>query len=78
VQAAPTGLSAVVDHDGDVVLRSVLGRRQVLEATVALRTGRTLYERFGDLPALVLSVLALLGGWAAGRRRAAGWRGGFR
>ena len=77
VQAAPTGLSAVVDAGGTVVERSVLGRRQVLEATVALRTGTTLYERFGDLPVLVLSAVALVLAWVAAtrRREADPWEG---
>lgn len=69
VQAAPTGVSAVVDNRGAVLERSVLGRRQVLLATVALRRGRTLYERFGDLPVLVLAALALAAGWLAAARR---------
>jgi len=59
VQAAPTGYSTVVDADGTVRARSALGRRQVLVSTVALRTGRTLYERLGDLPVLALAGLAL-------------------
>ena len=77
VQAAPTGLSTVVDAGGTVVERSVLGRRQVLEATVALRTGTTLYERFGDLPVLVLSAVALVLAWVAAtrRREADPWEG---
>jgi hypothetical protein len=50
-----------------------LSDRQVLVAPVPLRRGATLYERFGDLPTLVLSALALAAGLAAGilgRRRA--------
>jgi apolipoprotein N-acyltransferase len=69
VQAAPAGYSTVVDHDGDVLQRSVLGRRQVLLATVSLRTGRTLYSRLGDLPVLVAMALALADGWATARWR---------
>jgi apolipoprotein N-acyltransferase len=38
----------------------------VLVAAVPLRRGATLYERFGDLPMVVLAALALLAGWAAG------------
>jgi apolipoprotein N-acyltransferase len=63
VQAAPTGFSAVVSNRGDVVERSVLGRRQVLTATVALRRGLTPYDHWGDLPVLVLAALALGAGW---------------
>jgi apolipoprotein N-acyltransferase len=63
VQAAPTGYSAVVTNRGDVVERSVLGRRQVLTATVALRRGLTPYDHWGDAPVLVLAALALGAGW---------------
>ena len=71
-QAAPTGYSSVLDANGAVVERSALGRRQVLRATVALRTGRTIYAQLGDLPVLVLAALALgagITGSALGERR---------
>jgi apolipoprotein N-acyltransferase len=64
VQAAPTGYSTVVTDRGVVVERSILGRRQVLVATVALRRGMTPYDHWGDLPVLILSAVALLAGWA--------------
>jgi apolipoprotein N-acyltransferase len=73
VQAAPTGYSTFVTNRGVVRQRSGLSDRQVLVAPVPLRRGATLYERFGDLPTLVLSALALAAGLAAGilgRRRA--------
>ena len=59
-----TGFSAVVTQRGVVVQRSVLGRRQVLFATVSLRRGMTPYDHWGDLPVLFLSALALVAGWA--------------
>ena len=68
IQAAPTGYSAVVDQRGRVVERSVLGRRQVLTATVPLRRGFTPYDHLGDLPFLVLAAVALAAGWARQRR----------
>jgi apolipoprotein N-acyltransferase len=73
VQAAPTGYSTFVTPAGAVAQRSVLGRRQVLVGTVALRAGRTLYSLTGDLPVLVVAAVALAAGWAAdlGRRAAA-------
>lgn len=78
VQAAPTGYSTVVTPAGAVERCSALGRRQVLVATVGLRTGRTVYERLGDLPVLALAAAALvlgLAGAAVGRRRQArSWR----
>ena len=64
VQAAPTGFSAVVTQRGVVVARSVLGKHQAIFATVALRRGMTPYDHWGDLPVLILSALALAGGWA--------------
>src|SRR6185437_11775899 len=63
VQAAPTGFSTVVDHQGTVLQRTDLGRRQVLVATVALRSGHTVYERLGDLPMLLLAALGVAAGW---------------
>ena len=63
VQAAPTGYSSVVDNQGHVLQRSVLGAQQVLVASVPLRDGATIYERYGDLPVLVLAVIGLLFGW---------------
>jgi len=76
VQAAPTGFSAVVDADGTVLQRTDLGKRQVLVATVALRDGRTVYQRVGDLPVLVLAAVGVVAGWAVstlgGRRRGDG------
>ena len=72
VQAAPTGFSAIVDNRGRVLARTALGSRQVLVGDVRLRTGDTIYERFGDLPVLVAAAVLVLGGWWAGlaeRRR---------
>jgi len=70
VQVAPTGYSAVVDNRGRVLQRSVLGARQVLVASVPLRDGATIYERFGDLPVLVLAGLALVAGLLLDRKKA--------
>jgi apolipoprotein N-acyltransferase len=64
VQAAPTGFTAVVTQRGVVVTRSVLGKRQAIFASVALRRGMTPYDHWGDLPVLLLSACALAGGWA--------------
>jgi apolipoprotein N-acyltransferase len=68
VQAAPTGYSAVVTQRGVVLARSVLGQRQVLVANVALRRGMTPYDHWGDLPVLLLSVVALCAAWARALR----------
>jgi apolipoprotein N-acyltransferase len=63
VQAAPTGFSAVVTQRGVVVAETVLGKRQAIFATIALRRGMTPYDHWGDLPVLILSALALVVGW---------------
>jgi apolipoprotein N-acyltransferase len=68
VQAAPTGYSSVVDQRGKVRQRSVLGRRQVLVAGVALRRGFTVYDHLGDLPFLLLAAGGLGAGWSRQRR----------
>ena len=70
VQAAPTGYSAIIGHDGHVRARSTLGRRQVVAGTVALRDGRTVFVRSGDLPVLLLAAAGL--GAAVWRRRPPG------
>jgi apolipoprotein N-acyltransferase len=63
IQAAPTGFSAVIDNDGNLLQRTRLSVPAVLTATVPLRDGTTLYTRFGDTPSLVLALCALLVGW---------------
>jgi apolipoprotein N-acyltransferase len=68
VQADPTGFSAVIDHRGTVVRRSRLGRRAVIVATVGLRSGATLYERFGDLPVEIAAVLLFASAARSARR----------
>ncbi len=72
LQAAPTGYSAAITHRGRLIGRTVLGARQVITATLARRTGRTLYVRYGDLPPIALAAAALVVGWlVAWRRRSA-------
>jgi apolipoprotein N-acyltransferase len=63
VQASPTGFSAAVTNRGVVTARSDLGRRQLLTVTVALRSGMTPYDHWGDLPVLLGAALALVAGW---------------
>jgi apolipoprotein N-acyltransferase len=70
VQAAPTGFSAIVTQRGLVTTRSTLGGRQVISGTVALRTGWTPYDHWGDLPVLVLALVALALGWTRELREA--------
>jgi apolipoprotein N-acyltransferase len=63
LQSAPTGYSAWITHRGELLDRSVLGARQIVPATLGLRTGWTVYVRWGDGPVLLVAALALLSGW---------------
>ena len=72
LQAAPTGYSAIIRPDGALTEISDLGTRELLRASVPLRTGLTPYARMGDAPALVLALLVLMASvtvHAARRRR---------
>lgn len=68
-QAAPTGLSAVLDQRGGQVTRSVVGRREVLIAAVGMRTGLTPYGYTNDVPMIAVFVLAVVWGWWPRRNR---------
>ncbi|RMH70578.1 MAG: apolipoprotein N-acyltransferase [Actinomyces sp.] len=70
LQAAPTGLSAVVDPAGRVRARTGVGEQAVLRATVELRRGTTPAVRWGLWPVLgtALVVLAALAAPAIRRR----------
>lgn len=59
LMAGPTGLSAVIDADGNLVQRTDIGERAVLEDSVELRTGRTLASLVGFWPVLLYGLLAL-------------------
>jgi apolipoprotein N-acyltransferase len=63
LQAAPTGYSAVVDNEGNVLNPTPLSSRAILTATVPLLSGATWYERFGDEPVLLGSLVLVAAGW---------------
>ncbi len=69
LQSAPTGFSAAITNRGSVLARTVLGARQVVFATLSFRSGTTVYVRFGDGPALLLSAIGLLVAWLLRRSR---------
>jgi len=68
LQAAPTGFSAVVTPDGEVLQRTAVSERAILYDTVELRTGETPYVRHGDLAAAAYAAACLAAGWAVERR----------
>jgi apolipoprotein N-acyltransferase len=63
LQAAPTGFSAIVDPDGDVVQRTSISEQAVLQQAVPLRSGRTIATTLGPLPVVLLSLLCVAGAW---------------
>ncbi|CAN5856004.1 apolipoprotein N-acyltransferase [soil metagenome] len=69
LQAAPTGLSAIVTPEGHVVTRTDVSEQRVIQGTVAARTGRTIATRVGDWPALALALAAVAAAWAIERWR---------
>jgi apolipoprotein N-acyltransferase len=68
LQVAPTGFTAIVGPDGTVHERSAISERAVLQATVGLREGTTLYTRVGLLPAWIVAIASLALGWGAAWR----------
>lgn len=72
LQAAPTGFSAVITFDGEVLERSDVSEQRLLHHTVEARTGDTLYTRFGDLPVTLAAIGAVVAGWLIARRSGAG------
>jgi apolipoprotein N-acyltransferase len=62
-QAAPTGFSAFVTPDGEVLDRTDITKRAVLHRTVELREGDTIATRLGQWPWLLLALAAYPAGW---------------
>jgi apolipoprotein N-acyltransferase len=60
LQAAPTGLSAIVTPDGEVLDRTSVSERAVVQGTVELREGLTIYTKVGDWPMALLALLLVL------------------
>jgi apolipoprotein N-acyltransferase len=73
LQVAPTGFSAFVSPDGEVLERTGISERRVIERTVDLHTGRTPYSRLGNAPYIWALVAAL--GFLLLRARGANRRG---
>lgn len=69
LQAAPTGFTAVVDPDGQVLERTRISEQAVIVATVERRTGDTWAVVLGDRVPFVGAALLVAAGWAV----ALGW-----
>ena len=67
VQAAPTGFSAFIDSDGDVLQRTGQREQRIIVSDVELRTGNTWYVSLGDAPFILALVLVLIAACVASR-----------
>lgn len=64
LQTAPTGFTAFIDDEGQVLERTAVSERVVLQREVELREGLTPYVRWGNGPGLLLAALCIAAGWA--------------
>jgi apolipoprotein N-acyltransferase len=69
LQAAPTGFTAIITPDGEVIDRTAVSEQAVVQGTVETRTGETLYTRWGDWPMALLALALVLGARLLHRRR---------
>ncbi|HEY8094177.1 MAG TPA: apolipoprotein N-acyltransferase [Acidimicrobiales bacterium] len=68
VQVAPTGFSAFVTPEGDVLDRTGISEQAVRIHTVALRDGRTIYSRLGEKTIAIAALVVCLLGVVLARR----------
>jgi apolipoprotein N-acyltransferase len=66
VQISPTGFSAFIDSSGEVHERTSISEQHVVERSIQLRSGRTLYSHLGN--AVYIWALLIAFAWLARRR----------
>ena len=71
LRATNTGMTAAIDHRGELIAAAAPDTRQTLLATVQGHSGLTPYMRHGNAPVLLLCavLLAIAGGWGLWHRR---------
>lgn len=69
VRAANTGISAMIDPFGRMIAALPLNEAGYIDAPLPMPISPTLYSRTGDIPLIVLVVLALCGVAIRGRRQ---------
>jgi apolipoprotein N-acyltransferase len=67
LQVAPTGMSAVVTPSGEVLERTDVSERRVLQHTVERRDGQTVATFVGPWPVLLTAAAAVVLGWRRAR-----------
>lgn len=68
LQAAPTGFSAIISPDGNVLERTGVSEQRVLQGTVQRRSGNTIATTIGPLPTVWLAVVLVAAAWVVNRR----------
>ena len=63
IRATNTGVTAIINHQGEIVKRAPMDQRVVLRGELPAMQGQTLYNRLSDWPILIISALLLLLGW---------------
>lgn len=74
LQAAPTGFSAVITPDGDIVERTGVSEQRVIHATIERRTGDTWATSLGDRIPIGLAIIVLGASWLVATGRLDGVR----
>jgi apolipoprotein N-acyltransferase len=67
-QVAPTGFSAFVTDEGEVLDRTGISEQAVLVREAPLREGRTIYSYLGELPLVAAALAVVVLGVLLGRR----------
>ncbi|MDH3979941.1 MAG: apolipoprotein N-acyltransferase [Gammaproteobacteria bacterium] len=60
LRATNTGISAIIDHHGEILARSTQFEQVVVRGEVVPMLGETPFVRFGNWPVLVIAVLSFL------------------
>lgn len=63
IRATNTGITAFIDQNGHIVKQAPIDQKAVLRGDLPAMQGHTLYNRLGDWPILIFSILLLILGW---------------
>jgi apolipoprotein N-acyltransferase len=63
IRATNTGVTAFIDQNGHIVKQAPRDKKAILRGDLPAMQGQTLYNRLGDWPILIFSVLLLILGW---------------